>query len=347
MTDAQQKVLESIKQLPDQCLQAWEETQKLEFGSQYKEIWNVAVCGMGASGLPTHVITSAFKTNVPVVSVNDYNVPSWANKHTLVYLSSYSGSTEEVLSCAEQAKNNECMVTGATSGGLPAGRQGKLGEYFKENNYTAYLYDPKHNPSEQPRMGLGYGIFGQLGILSKLGVVEDNDNIAEQVKTAVAELREFAQKIQQSDQEPIDKPTNHNHVLVILAAQHLVGSAHIFANQINETAKTFSTWFSIPEANHHLLEGLKRPDFPLVAIFLESENYSPNIKRRVALTKQIVEKNGHKIESYYASMGPHVKEILEILIHSSYATLRMAEIYNEDPIAIPWVDYFKTELGKI
>lgn len=335
MTQAQEKVLQSIRQLPDQCLQAWEETQKLEFDERYKEIWNVAVCGMGASGLPAHVITSAFKTNVPVVSVNDYNVPAWAHEHTLVYLSSYSGNTEETLSCADQAKSNGCMVTGATTGG-------KLGEWFKENNYIAYIYNPKSNPSEQPRMGLGYGIFGELGVLTKLGIVNSVGNVAAATNAmsgAQVNIEEYAEMTAKKAK---------NSTLVIFGAEHLVGNAHIFANQLNETAKTFAAWFAIPEANHHLLEGLKHPELPLTAIFLESDNYSPNIKKRLELTKQIVEKNGHKVQSYSLKRPglSRLTDVLETLSFSSYVSLYLTQAYGEDPIAIPWVDYLKKKLEK-
>lgn len=333
MTQAQEKVLASIKQLPDQCLQAWEETQKLEFDGRYREIWNVAACGMGASGLPNHVINNLFKRVVPVLSVGGYKIPSWSGEHTLIYLSSYSGNTEEILLCAEQAKSSGCIVTGATTGG-------QLGEWFKENSYTAYIYNPTHNPSEQPRMGLGYGIFGQLGILTKLEVVEDVDS----APSAIDNMRTNMDEVEKTAQEGAQKLKDS--ALVIFGAEHLVGNAHIFANQINETAKTFATWFSIPKANHYLLEGLKHPKFPLAAIFLESENYSPSIKKRMELTKQIVEKNGHSVQSYSLKRPglSRLAEVLETLSFSSYVSYYLAEVYNEDPIAIPWVDYFKKEL---
>ncbi len=344
MTEAQQKVLDSIKQLPDQCLQAWEETKKLEFDSRGDEIWKVVSCGMGASGLPAHIITSAFKTNVPILSVNDYNLPSWVNEHTLVYLSSYSGNTEEVLSCAEQAQKNGCMVTGSTTGG-------QLGDFFQENNYPAYIFNPQHNPTGQPRMGLGYGLFGQLGILHKLEVVKNGDmdiEVSEGIKkleSEVKDIKEVARAMAGNLQ---------GSVLVVLAAEHLVGNAHVFANQLNETAKTFAAWFSIPEANHHLLEGLKHPAFKAKAIFLESARYGTSISKRFQLTKQVLEKNG--IESYYYKPEIDQKfpqdanalpEVLNVLMFSSYVSYYLSEAYNEDPLAIPWVDYFKKELESV
>ncbi|MAG59796.1 hypothetical protein CMO96_03350 [Candidatus Woesebacteria bacterium] len=331
-------VLKSVEKLPDQCLQAWEETQKIEFDARYKEIWNVAVCGMGASGLPAHIINSAFPANVPVVSVNAYDLPSWAHEHTLAYLSSYSGNTEEILSCAEQAKKSNCMVTGSSEGG-------KLAEFFKSNNYSAYVYDPKHNPAKQPRMGLGYGVFGQLGILAKLGVVSAVEGpLGDQVKRGVGRTTESKGKIQQAAKKLAE--TIKDRALLIFAADHLIGNAHAFANQANETSKTAAFWFSIPEANHHLLEGLKHPKIPLTAIFLESNNYFDPVKKRIELTKKIVEKNGHETQSYRVQQGTLLEEMLDALMFSSFTTVYLADHYREDPLAIPWVDSFKKELEK-
>ncbi|KKQ84826.1 MAG: hypothetical protein UT06_C0001G0091, partial [Candidatus Woesebacteria bacterium GW2011_GWA1_38_8] len=46
-----QNVYGSIVSLPDQCLHAWEDANKVEVPEYYKDINNVIMCGMGGSGL--------------------------------------------------------------------------------------------------------------------------------------------------------------------------------------------------------------------------------------------------------------------------------------------------------
>ena len=47
--------------------------------------------------------------------------------------------------------------------------------------------------------------------------------------------------------------------IVIIAAEHLVGNAHILSNQLNETADNMAIWLALPEVNHHFMEAFSYP----------------------------------------------------------------------------------------
>src|SRR5690606_20145799 len=100
----------------------------------------------------------------PSEIVSDYHLPKYVNSDTLVVLTSYSGSTEEVLSCAEEGLQKNAKMIVLTKGG-------KLGDFAKTNNIPSYIFDGKLNPSGVPRLGLGYSILGLMGLLSKVGVM--------------------------------------------------------------------------------------------------------------------------------------------------------------------------------
>lgn len=326
-------VISSIEALPDQCSQAWRESRALDFPQSWRTVKNVVVCGMGGSGLPTHLLTSVIPSKVPVVLVSDYNLPSWVGKDTLVFLSSYSGNTEEVLSCAKQARDIKAKITGATTGG-------KLGSFFQEEDLPALVFEPKHNPSGQPRLGLGYGIFGQLGIFEKLEIVK-----IENVQTSIDFLKENMQELSETAQKLTDRLFGN--AVLIFAAQHLTGNAHIFANQLNESSKNLAFWFALPEANHHLLEGLKNPGIKnVLGVFLNSANYSKKIEKRMFLTEEVLKQNSLTIYSYEVLAKDLLSQALEVLALSSFTSLRLALKYNENPVAIPWVDWFKEKLEK-
>lgn len=329
----------SIAALPQQCLQAWEETGKIRFPPAYSKAENVIFCGMGGSALPADVLQAVLATKVPLAIIRGYGLPAWANQKSLVFLSSYSGDTAEVVFCANQAQKANCLVTGATSGGW-------LAQFFRENNLPGYIFSPKHNPSGQPRLGLGYGIFALLGILDRIGLVRAvGGPLERQVKEAVAFLKNQWPNISEKADNLAQK--SKDHILLIFGAEHLAGNAQIFAQQANETAKTFAAPFLLPEANHHLLEGLKRPKFAAAAIFLLSPRYSEIIRRRFELTAEIVRKSNFPTINFSATPGSLLQEVLETLTWSSLVTLKLAAIYKEDPAAIPWVDFFKERLKEI
>lgn len=326
-------IIEAVLQLPDQCKQALIEAQKIEVPHDWK-IENIIVCGMGGSTLGAHIIQANGWSKVPFCINNNYLIPYFADKNTLVILVSYSGNTEEVLSCATNAEEKGCKIVGVTTGG-------KLGAWLSENNFPGYIFIPEFNTTGQPRMGVGYMMFGMMAVLARLNLFNANykDDVAENAITSLQEnLEETKKEAEGWVQKLKDK------VPVVFASDYLVGNAHIFANQLNESAKTFSAWFAIPEANHHLLEGLKQPDFPAVAIFLGSQ-YSERILKRFEITKEILEKSGWEVLWYKPKKGDQFAQSLQTLFFSSLVTAYLGLEYGEDSVIIPTVDYFKEKLG--
>lgn len=329
-------IIESILELPKQCRQAWEESSKLDLPQDW-DIQNIVVCGMGGSALGAHIVQSIAVTKVPLVISNDYQLPPWASKNTLCVLSSYSGNTEEVLNSAEIAKKKDCKIVGITSGG-------KLGVWLKENGFLSYIFEPKFNSTGQPRMGVGYGFYGLVGIMSSLGLFQsgfvNNNHLDDAFKSIDGIKGKIIENAKDCAKRLKDKTP------VIFAESIYAGNAHVFANQLNETSKTFSSWHVIPEANHHLLEGLKHPKGNMAAVFFVKTS-DERIGKRFDVTTEILEKNGWEVLHYPDNFGDD--EFVQTLVHllfSSLVTIYLAQSYGEDPLSIPTVDYFKEKLSQ-
>ena len=68
---------------------------------------NILICGMGGSAIGGDTVKSLISNDmilgeIPIHINRDYSIPGWADSHTLVILSSYSGNTEETLSCYQE-----------------------------------------------------------------------------------------------------------------------------------------------------------------------------------------------------------------------------------------------------
>ncbi|MBI2622382.1 SIS domain-containing protein, partial [Candidatus Microgenomates bacterium] len=157
----------SVINLAKQCQQAWDDTQKIIFPQDYKDVDSIVLCGMGGSAYAALIIKALYANSltVPFELVNGYNLPNYVNNKTLVLLSSYSGSTEEVLNCGKEALLRNAKITGVCNGLA-------LGEFFKTNNLPGYIFEATHNPANQPRLGQGYMIFGHIGLLTKIGLLD-------------------------------------------------------------------------------------------------------------------------------------------------------------------------------
>lgn len=329
-------VLGSTGMFVDQCRQIWEEGKKVIFPEGYRQIKNIVVCGMGGSSYGGRISLPLFKDQlkVPIYTNDDYHLPAYVNEDTLIILSSYSGTTEETLSCGREGLERKARITGLTSGG-------QLGEFLKNNNLPTLIFDPKYNPSGQPRLGTGYTVFGAISILNQLGLVVINDDV-------VAMLDSLEKQQEQIKNKAIEiAKLVYGKIPVIFAAEFLKGNAYIIRNQCNETAKSFSAFSELPDLNHHLMEGLKNPtDKKLTALFIPSDLYSDVLKKRVKLTQDVVEKNGVPCLEYEAEGDSKLSQMLNVLSFGGYFALYLAFLYGQDPSVIPWVDYFKEQLEK-
>ncbi len=319
-----------------QCEAAWEQVNALTL-PKLENINNVVFCGMGASIYGALVLKSLMGREMPFPSevVSDYFLPDYVGKNTLVVLTSYSGTTEEVLSCAYEAKSKEAQMVILTKGGA-------LAEFAQDNNIPAYIFDGKLNAGNVPRVGAGYTILGLIGLLNKLRVVDIEDK---EISDALIRMHEKFDEIKQ--QALTDHTMFVNKVPIIFAAEHLSGNAQILRNQFNETSKAFSAYYLIPDLNHHLMEGLQFPaGAPLQFIVLDSPNYSEKIKTRVALTNDVVIQNKYPVHMFTTSGQTVYDDFLETLVYSSFLTLFLGLAYDQNPAINPWVDMFKARLAE-
>lgn len=339
-------VLRSVDLLQKQLEQSFAESLEIKFPEEYRSVKNVVVCGMGGSRFPALIIKYLFKDRlkVPYVINDNYTLPGFVNESTLVVLSSYSGTTEEVVECGHQAHQRKAKVTGVTAGG-------DVEKKLKENGFPVYVFDPIHNPSGQPRIGFGYGVGGHLGLLVNLNLVDmDKQEILDAVNNQqlLTDFKVDVPKEKNPAKQLAEKLYGKYPYYVV--SEFLTGVGNAVGNQTNETAKAISSFRVIPELNHHLMEGLKHPEeLKQLAIFVfyYSFLYSQPIQKRYQITKDVVEQNGLKTEWVELKGKNKIEQTIELMGFGSYLSMYLAALYEEDPTVIPYVDYFKKKLKEV
>lgn len=340
------KALDSIKQLPSQISQAWQESFVLNIPSEYKSVNNIVVSGMGGSTYGVRIIKSLYDgaemSKVPIELSNGYWLPGYVNEKSLVILSSYSGTTEETLETAREAKEKKAKIIGITSGG-------PLEDFLKTNNYPSYFFNPLYNPSGQPRIGVGYMVSGLLGILAGLGYIPVEEK---EISSIVSFLNTKTQTINEnisSDKNPLKRLALKltGKIPVMIVSDFLEGTSYSVRNPFHETAKQFALHFTIPELNHHLLEGLSFPDYlkkSLYFLFIESQIYDKRNLKRFCLTREVISKYQIPYETVTLTGNSALSQVFEMLQWGAWTTFYLAILHNIDPSDIPWVDYFKSQL---
>ncbi|PIY96872.1 MAG: hypothetical protein COY66_02425 [Candidatus Kerfeldbacteria bacterium CG_4_10_14_0_8_um_filter_42_10] len=340
------KMRTSLESLEKQCRQAWREVKKVRIPPSYRKAKNILISGMGGSALGGQIIQSLFynQLKVPLQVINNYSLPASLSSDTLCLFSSYSGTTEETLTAARLALQKKVKILGITT-------NGRLARFLKKQKLPGYVFNPIHNPCGEPRMGVGYSVMGQIGLLKKCGFLKVSD----------AELRKVIKLLEKVNQRfKISHPAKNNPAKkialacydktpLLVGSEFLIANAHTFANQINENGKNFATYFAIPELNHHLLEGLKNPSSnksSLLFLFIESDLYHPRVKIRYAITRKVIQKHKISTLSYKSKAKTKIEQVFEILSLGGYVSYYLALLNKTNPALIPWVDYFKEELKK-
>jgi len=341
-------VSESIEALPKQIAQVLSDASKIKIPSAYKKINQVVVSGMGGSNLGARIVKAVFEEQLktPLTITPGYTVPASVNNNTLFVLSSYSGNTEETLHTYPEAKKRKAKIIAISA----RGEKNKLQKLMSANNIPGYIFEHKHNPSNQPRLGLGYSIFGTLTLLNKVGLFKVSNA---EIKTIIAKLEKWnktlaisspaknnlAKKIAQSlnDKEPI-----------LISAEHLNGNVFAMRNQFCETSKNFASYLNLPDLNHFAMEGLTHPksnkkDF--VFLFFDSKLYHPRIQKRSQLTKQVIKKNGIQSIGINLKGETKLEQAFEVLQLGTWITYYLGMVNQVRPGDVPFVDWFKKQLG--
>ena len=84
-----------------------------------KPLTKIIVAGMGGSALAAGVAQAwlAKRLTIPIEVVRTYDLPNYIDDQTLVIASSYSGNTEETVSCLQQARDKSAQIAVIASGG--------------------------------------------------------------------------------------------------------------------------------------------------------------------------------------------------------------------------------------
>lgn len=336
-------VTDSLRKLPDQINDVLKQGKDFKLPKTYKNINKIVVSGMGGSNLGARIIASTLEQElkVPIIINPSYEVAGFVDKNTLFIASSYSGSTEETLSAYKEAKKKKARLVVITA----ESNNNKLANMAKQDKTPIFAFTAEANPSNQPRLSLGYAIFALAIVLQKANLLKIT---TKQIQSANSKLKNWGNKlIPEKSNNTASKIAHklYDHNIILLTGEFLEGNAHALRNQFCENSKNFVDYLVLPELNHYAMEGLENPKKNnLIFFVLDSTLYSPRVQKRNNLTKQVIKKNKHAIISHKLQGKTKLEQSLEMLQLGSWITLYLAELNEVDPIKIPWVDWFKKQL---
>ena len=301
----------------------------------------VVVTGMGGSALAALLIKSwqESKLNITFEIVRDYKLPNYVDDKTLVIASSYSGNTEETLSCLDEA-----LKKGANIGCVSSG--GKLVEIAK-NNELPYVVLPS---GIQPRMGVIANLRAILAVLVSYGVVSQSD--FDEVKNLGPwlniESKKWGRDVSTSENQAKQLALlSAGKTAIFYSSTVMGGVAYKWKISWNENAKNVAFWNVLPEFNHNEFMGwTSHPvEKPYVVFDLRSSFDHPKITKRFEISDRLLSGKRPKANVIELQGESVIAQMLWASIFADFVSIYLAILNGVDPSKVELIEKLKQELA--
>jgi glucose/mannose-6-phosphate isomerase len=333
---------ERIRELPQQCLKAWQQALSFKLPRPYSKIDRIVILGMGGSAIGGDLLNSlaSLESKTPISVCRDYNLPQFVDSKTLVIASSYSGMTEETLSAFDQALATPAKKLVITTGG-------KLKAIAEQNKIPVLIVDYK----APPRAALAHSFVPLLGICQNLGIVSDKSK-------DVAEMAQVLQDLQETIDENRPLKSNpakqlaaklYDHLAVIYGAGFVSTAAQRWKTQINENSKAWAFYEIFPELNHNAVVGYEFPaDLAqkLFVVFLRSPRLHPRTLIRYKLTAEMLSNAKVSYEIVEARGESALSQMMSLVFFGDWVSYYLALLNETDPSPVKVIDFLKKRLAE-
>ena len=299
----------------------------------------LVVAGMGGSGIGGRLARAAIGSRArrPLTIVGGYALPAWVGSDTLVLCASYSGATDETLSCYQHAVELGAPRLVATTGG-------RLAERAREDGVPVIPLPGGF----QPRVAVGYALVAALEAAALCGA---GPSLRAEVEGAAALAERLA--AEWGPGGPEDGLAKHlarrlvDTVPVVAGTELTAEVAYRWKTQINENAELPAFASALPELNHNEIVGwaAARELARFSAIFLEDPDEHVRNARRIELTCRAAEAGAVVVERVRAVGETRTERVVSLVLLGDLVSLYMAVLRGIDPASVRVLDQLKADLG--
>lgn len=306
-----------ISQFPQNISDAFQIASEVKYQKPVNEIRNIVVCGMGGSGIGAKLAVqwTQDELKIPVTFLQDYYLPNFVDKHSLVIGSSYSGNTEESMETIQHAFTKGAHIVGICSGG-------KLAAFCKEKGFDCAIV-PSGN---QPRAAVAFSLIQILNLFFQLELIQGN----------VLEAVEMGRRLIVSEENEIQEEAKKlaaflkDKVIAIYATSAYEAVAIRAKQQFNENGKLLCWQHILPEMNHNELVAWGGGDNRFGALFLETSEEHPQNVKRMQFTKDYLKTRTDFVYTLNAKGNSTVERSIYLINVVDWASFYLSELKGID-----------------
>lgn len=314
--------------LDRQILESLSLARRFSLPDAYRKSSKVFICGMGGSAIGANIVRAVAhrRMHLPFAVYRTSEVPSWLDPQTLAIFSSYSGNTVEVLHAFRRALKSKARMVILTSGG-------GLARLAGQKKIPCLLIPP----GLPPRCAVGYLTFSLLSLFSKLRWLT-------LAKEETKEVLSVIQSVSGRGVKKIARGMKERSIHLYGVAGMTEAVALRWRSQLAENAKTLASHHLLPEAFHNEIEGWKFPRFAIrksLAIFFEDKDDPKDIVAKRDFFKALIRRRGGRVLTLPTRGKSHLARIFYLIALGDKVSVELAQLYGEDPIAIPMIERIK------
>jgi glucose/mannose-6-phosphate isomerase len=306
----------------------------------FKRPRTIIVAGMGGSAIGGELLRDwAFdRIEVPIEICREYSLPAYADETTLVFVSSYSGETEETLSALLDALKRKCMIVCTSSGG-------KLAEFAQKLNLL-YVGAPS---GMAPRATLPYMFMPMPIILQKMGLTSKVESEAfDTVKVLKQISAENSPEIKTDNNFSKSLAANIKGTVPTIYGFGIYRAvAQRFKTQFNENSKNPAKWEYFPELNHNEIVGWEAAEkFAkwFSVIFIRDAEEPVEIRQRIETTKEIMSKKRLRLFEVQSRGRSSLAKMASVICIGDFASVYLAVLRGIDPTPVETITLLKQKL---
>lgn len=326
------RMLQALAEFPEQIERALGLACRIPNGLQGFK--NAVVLGMGGSAIAGDIL-ARFST-IPVVTVRDYEIPSWVNAETFLIAISYSGETEETLSAFREGIRRTRKAVALTTGGLLAA--------LCEEEEIPWVPVP---PGFQPRAAIAFLLFPLLKCFARFGYLRGNPDA---VPDALRRLRDSCLPEKNENSAQTLAQTLFEKVPVVYGAGITSPVAYRWKTQINENAKQPAYWAELPELCHNEIVGYELAGKVFsqgMVVFLRTSFDHPRVQKRVEILKGVLSRRGLPFLEVFGEGDSPLEQALWLLYLGDWVSFYLALLNGVDPTPVQPIQELKRRLKEI
>ena len=323
-----------VQSFPDQLREAIQIGEKAVMHPAAAEIRNVAITGLGGSGIGGTIVSEIVATecSVPIMVNKDYFLPSFINEHTLVVVCSYSGNTEETIQAFESALKAKAKIVCVTSGG-------RVADMAKQHSCDVILI-PGGMP---PRACLGYSLTQLFFILHQANLI--GDAFPEQLRKSIGLLTAEESNIKAEARKVAE--SLHQKIPVIYAVDGYNGVATRFRQQINENSKMLCWHHILPEMNHNELVGWAGKQDECAVVILRNQSDYSRTQARIEISKEVFSKYAASVTEIWSKGNSQLERSIYLVHLTDWISCYLADRKGIDAVEVNIINHLKGSLAKI